>query len=115
MGYIPSVMTEEAPRDVVVIAGPTADDAGARVIRLKDDVVSVGEVRPMKDGAPIMQGAEVVRLAPREGTPRVCDVEVLYEAPARASKGPPKVANDKYRDNWERVFGAPRVQGETPS
>jgi hypothetical protein len=90
-------------RDVVVLAGPTQDDKGARVVRFKGDEVSFGEVRAAEDGKPL-HGAEVVRLTPREGAPRVCDVEVLHAPPAR--KGPAKVTSEPYRQNWDAIFGA---------
>jgi hypothetical protein len=96
---------DEAGADVVLLAGPTDDGEGIRVIRSRDERLESGEVRPLKDGKPLGSG-EVVRLAPRAGSPRVCDVEVLARvgAPERTG-GPPKVATNAYRDSWERIFG----------
>jgi len=95
------------PTDVVILGGPTNDGEGVRVMRVRDESVGLGEVRPMKDGVPI--AGEVVKLRPRETAPAVCDVEVLHPAPApaRTGSGPAKVASDAYRDNWDRVFRAP--------
>jgi hypothetical protein len=90
--------------DVALITGPTEDNKGARIIRLKNDELSVGEVRALEEGKPI--AGEVIKLKPREGRPNVCDVDVVMEAPVRAGKGPAKVATESYRSNWDRVFGA---------
>lgn len=56
-------------------------------------------------------GAEVVRLSPREGSPRVCDVEVTHEkseAKPAWKAGPAQVTTREYRDSWDRIFGEPR-------
>lgn len=68
-------------------------------------------IRPLEEGKPIE--GEVVRLKQRvAGTP-VYDVEVQYEGPRAPlaklkasphSAGPPQVATDQYRDNWDLVF-----------
>jgi len=89
-------------QDVVVVAGPTPDDKGARVVRFKGDTVSFGEVRALEEGKPI--AGEVVKLSPRDGAPQVCDVEVVHAAAAH--KGPARVSSRSYRANWEHVFGA---------
>ena len=69
-------------------------------------------MRPLAQGKPI-QG-EVVRLKPREECPWLCDVETLLEAPAesgersagpeRGHAGPPQVASDAYRKNWDAIY-----------
>ena len=101
-------MKVDAPKpdrtDVALITGPTDDNKGARIVRLKDDEVTVGEVRALEEGKPI-QG-EVLKLTPRKDNANVCDVAVVMEAPKRASKGPAKVATESYRANWDKVFGA---------
>ena len=106
---------EKPKTDVVLLGPPTGDGEGVHVLRAREDRIEAGEVRPMKDGAPIH--GEVVKLTPREGAPGVCDVEVSYAPPAvaaaRASaqgaptrgKGPPKVATDDYREGWDEIFG----------
>jgi hypothetical protein len=108
------------PRDVMLLHSPTDDGAGARVLRLKNDTLSVGEVRPVVEGQPINE-REVVRLKPREGAPQLCDVETLYEPAAlekpaepavRAHGGPPKVATRTFREGWEAVFGPRGVAPE---
>jgi hypothetical protein len=105
-------MTEKkaGPEDVAILCGPTDDGKGARVVRARAGVLSTGEIRPAKDGEPI-NGAELVRLCPREGVPRVCDVEVLHAGTQTAQlpvalDGPAQVATEEYRHNWERIFGA---------
>jgi hypothetical protein len=105
-----------AARDVAVVYAPTDDGKGARILRSRDGALEAGEVRPVKNGQPIIRG-EVVRLVPRSETPCVCDVEVLHEQPApeasqdvapQASQPtgrPAQVATEDYRLNWDRIFG----------
>jgi hypothetical protein len=101
--------------DVVLLHSPTEDGGGVRVVRArKSHQLEVGELRPVVEGKPLL--GDVVRLHPREETPRVCDVEVLYspETGKQASlAGPPQVANRAYLENWERIFGCP--PSSTPS
>ncbi len=78
--------------------------------------LEAGEVRPLKDGRPIPAGGQVVRLAPRSGTPHLYDVDVQCEAPRPQgsgqadSVGPPQVATTAYRESWERTFGPTQVK-----
>jgi hypothetical protein len=102
--------------DVALVYAPTADGAGARVLRTRNGAVEAGEVRPVKEGQPINSG-EVVRLSPRQEAPFLFDVEVLHqrptETPQPAEAAPPalgrpaQVATDEYRMNWDRIFGGP--------
>jgi len=101
----------EAPSDVLLLAGPTEDGEGFRVLRARDERLEMGEVRPLKDGKPLGAG-EIVKLAPRAASPRVCDVEVLARiGPEPRGGGPPQVATAAYRESWERIFGAPTEAG----
>jgi hypothetical protein len=108
--------------DVALLYAPTDDGAGARILRARNGSIETGEVRPAKEGQPVNRG-ELVRLRPRQETPCFCDVEVLYRDPAlpaqpkepapeaknqAAMSGPAQVATDRYRDNWDRIFGTPR-------
>ena len=108
--------SKPAGRDVALLYAPTDDGKGARVVRARDGALETGEVRPVKDGQPINRG-ELVRLLPREGTPAICDVEVLHASAEASSEPaaspdallrgrPAQVANDDYRTNWDRTFGA---------
>jgi hypothetical protein len=93
------------PEDVVLLHSPTEDGEGVRVLRAREARLEVGEVRPLREGKPI--AGEVVKLTPREGAPRVCDVEVMtkVEPESSARKGPAQVASHAYRASWERIFG----------
>ncbi len=90
--------------DVVFVHGPADDGEGYRVIRKRDDALELGELKTMKEGRPIH--GEVVKLSPREGQPRLFDVEVLAEAPRAEArgKGPAQVATEAYRANWDAIF-----------
>lgn len=115
-------------KDVVLIHGRTEDRAGLRVVRVTEDRVELGSVRPLKTGQPI--SGEVVRLRPRLECPLVCDVESHFRMPERndvlgeatgsdpeagegarapsAEKathaGPPQVATEAYRRNWDSIW-----------
>jgi hypothetical protein len=94
--------------DVALLCGPTEDGAGTRVLRARKGRVEAGIVRPAQEGRPL-SGAEIVRLRPREGTPALCDVDVLHEpepTPGPAGR-PARIATDRYRENWDRIFGDP--------
>jgi len=101
---------EKPKPDVVLLGPPTTDGEGIHVLRAREDRIEAGEVRPVKDGAPIH--GEIVQLTPREGAPQVCDVQVTY-APKKSptatlpprGKGPAQVATRGYRDRWDEIFG----------
>jgi hypothetical protein len=129
-------MPDDVPNDydVVFLHSPTDDGKGVRVVRARPGQLEAGEVRAAKDGQPL-NGAELVSLKPREGAPRMCDVEIVHpraEAAPRVGKanakanenananekkdvagkpsvsartGPAQVASAAYRKQWERVFG----------
>lgn len=127
--------TDAAATDVVLIHGPTEDQKGLRVLRAREQGLEIGEVRPIKEGQPLT--GEIVRLRPRPGMPRVCDVETqvsreeLDQAqraavdqaqransdPARASRaalghaGPPRVSSEAYRTNWEAIYSSANAPG----
>jgi hypothetical protein len=96
------------PFDVVLVHGATVDGQGARVLRARPGQLEAGEVRPLREGQPIVPGGEVVRLVERPGNANVYDVKVDYKAPAlaapRPTSGPAQVATPAYRESWERTF-----------
>lgn len=94
-----------------MIRGKTANGKGLGVVRFRGDQVEVGAVQPLEQGKPIH--GEVVKLHPRPEQPAVCDVEVQLDArrpettvaPAAATgKGPPRVASEQYRRNWDAIW-----------
>jgi hypothetical protein len=105
----------EAP-DVVLLHSPTADGEGVRVLRAREGRLEAGEVRPVKEGQPLVSG-ELVTLTPREEAPALCDVKVQFAAPTREAaanpapaalphKGPALVNSQDYRERWDAIFGA---------
>jgi hypothetical protein len=86
------------------VHGPTESGEAFHVLRQRDDRIEVGQIRGMREGAPIH--GEIVRLRPREGANRLFDVDVLFDAPEPSERpGPPQVASKAYRHNWDLVFG----------
>lgn len=95
--------TPKAPPspDVALLHSPTEDGKGIRIVRARPEGLQIGEVRPLEEGKPVH--GEIVTLKPREGEPRVCDVEVHY-AHKPAHGRPAQVASDRYRENWAQIF-----------
>ncbi len=92
--------------DIALIHGRTEDGRGLKILRRRQDRIEVGAVMPLTPGKPIV--GEVVRLEPRKESPLLCDVHVEYAPPVEArptATGPAQVATDRYRQNWELVFG----------
>jgi hypothetical protein len=104
--------------DVLLLHGPTEDGEGARVLRARGERLEAGEVRPMREGAPLAPRSEVVRLTPRRESPALFDVHVEHQVPAASAgpprpttkAGPPQVATREYRESWERTFGTRRAK-----
>jgi hypothetical protein len=97
----------EAPpkgKDVVVAAGPTADQKGAVVLRSREGRVELGELRPLEEGKPL----EVLRLRARADSRNVFDVEETIDVRGSKKKSnrPAQVASDRYRANWEAIYGS---------
>lgn len=98
-------------RDVVVLAAPTSDGQGVHGVRLRHRRVELAEIRPVSRGQPL-GGGELVSLRPRDN-PAVCDVEPApsvdpEELERRSTAGPARVSSDRYRRNYDRVFGKRR-------
>ena len=108
---IMSDAVKEPPKDVVLVYSRTDDGQGARVIRSREGQLEAGEMRALREGAPI-QGAEVVKLHAREESPLLFDVEVQHDArTTRAHAGPARVATRAYRANFDDVF-KPRAKSK---
>lgn len=114
--------------DVAFLQGPTEDGKGARVVRVRNGMISAGEVRPAREGEPL-HDRELVRLKPIHAELPICAIEVLHgptSAPevaaesadgrssggssdARSEARPARVATDSYRKNWSAVFARKRA------
>ena len=110
---------------MALVAGPTADGEGAHLLRGKDGQVSAGELRPAREGQPVQEGGELVRLTPMHEQLPICAVETLYgggdegapakrppSRPRREGGGPARVSTERYRKNWNAVFGKPKKRGK---
>jgi hypothetical protein len=95
--------------DVALVWGKTKG-GGMNILRKRADRFEAGIVEPLKEGAPIH--GEVVQLHPRADSP-LYDVEVHVprarepESSPVASGGPPQVATDAYRKNWDSIYKSP--------
>jgi hypothetical protein len=104
---------------VVFVHGPAEHGEGLRVIRKREDVIEIGEIRAVQEGRPL-QG-DLVKLKPRREHDRLFDVEVLASREELGQKpaslphaGPAQVATETYRANWEAIFGR-RGEPELPN
>jgi hypothetical protein len=113
-------VSEDAPakkEDVVFVHGPAEGGEGLRVIRKRDEVIELGELRSVQEGKPLH--GELVKLSPREDNKRLFDVEVVVpreetqsgHAALKAKSGPAQVASEAYREGWEAIFGAREEPG----
>jgi hypothetical protein len=103
-------------KDLVLVHGRTKDGTGLGVLRARDEHLEMGTMRPLEEGKPIH--GEVVKLTPRAEMPLLFDAETQFvasEAPpeksgsenAAAGAGPPQVASDTYRRNWDAIWKRP--------
>jgi hypothetical protein len=96
--------------DVVFVHSKVESGDGFRVIRKREGVIEVGEIRPVQEGKPLT--GEMVKLSPRSDHEQIFDVEVLVSkeqvqgSAARSLSGPAQVATAAYRSNWDAIFGA---------
>lgn len=90
--------------DVALVWGKTKS-GGLNILRKRADRVEAGVVEPLKEGVPIH--GEVVQLHARQDSP-LFDVEVhvprTTPAPNAPVAGPPQVATDTYRKNWDSIY-----------
>lgn len=116
----PSSEVKAKPKDVVFVHGQTPNGLG--IARLREDAagegrVELGELRPLKEGQPLV--GEVVRLTQREESDRLFDVDVIMRSPAPAQalghKGPPRVTSNAFRTHWDDVFGDKSKHDPLPS
>jgi len=86
------------------------------VLRAREQGLELGELRPIQEGKPL--AGDIVKLKPRAGMPRVCDVETqlsreeLDQLSGGAGRrlghaGPARVSSDAYRTNWDAIYGPP--------
>lgn len=93
------------PKDVVLVYSRTEDGEGAHVLRARDGHLETGEVRALREGAPL-HGVELVTLRARQDSPVLFDVEVQYDGRGTESHaGPARVASRAYRENFDAIFG----------
>src|SRR5260370_17160791 len=74
--------------DVVLMHGKTTDGEGACVLRARPGKLEAGEVRPLREGRPILGGGEVVRLSARAGMPHPYDANCQCAVPPPPTSPP---------------------------
>jgi hypothetical protein len=103
-------------RDRLLVHGVTDDGAGLLVLRERKDHLEPGALRPLAPGRPIH--GEVVQVRRHPEHPLLLEAQTVLSKPdpgpgpqptsEPARKGPAQVATDRYRDNWDRIWAAPR-------
>jgi len=96
---------ERGGSDVVLVYGRSDDGTRFDVLRQRGAEIQAGTMRPLDEGKPIH--GEVVRLAPRDDSPLLFDVEVEHDARTPAGR-PAKVATEDYRRGWESIWAKKR-------
>lgn len=85
---------------------------GERIaVRRDGENLDVGLLAPLKDGKPLADNAEIVRLDNFDSESKDWqDAETIYknERP-RTSSGPAQVATAEYRRGYDRIFGKQKV------
>jgi hypothetical protein len=118
-------------KDLLLVKGPTDDGAGVHVLRARPERLELGTMRPLEDGRPI--DGEVVRVNPHPDCPYVYEVETEFSLPAQAAEaqaaeskprpklpkappartaGPPQVASEAYRRNWDAIWKRQPKRGQ---
>jgi hypothetical protein len=104
-------------KDLVLVHGRTKDGTGLGVLRAREERLEIGTMRPLEEGKPIH--GEVVKLTPRPEMPLLFDAETQFVSPeapvtkngsedaATPGVGPPQVASDTYRKNWDAIWKRP--------
>ena len=86
-----------------------APDMKTVVRRREGKIIGTGILTPVKDGAPIAPGAELVSVDALESE-GWHDIETIYKNETRvATSGPPQVATPAYRMGYDRIFGKKEV------
>ena len=105
------------PKDQIRI-GPEVAPGRRIAVRRCGDTIAVGTFVSMKDGQPIPEGAELIRLANKQDADGWRDATVLYRnepeaelAPLEETRGsgPAQVATPAYRTGYDRIFGKQKV------
>lgn len=112
-------------KDLLLVKGPTEDGGGVHVVRARPERLELGTMRPLEEGRPI--DGEVVRVNPHPSAPYLYEVETEFvpprkdvdagvsepkaaeasgvtPSPARRPAGPPQVASEAYRKNWDVIW-----------
>lgn len=106
-------------KDLMLIAGPEGPGGWVPCVRHRPDhTVTVGAVKPMRDGDPMISG-ELIAI--KEGEGPVHEVETLWAGPNEAAaaegisssgNGPVMVNSKAYGDGWDRIFGSAQEVGK---
>ncbi len=102
--------------DVVFVHSVSEGGDAVRVIRKREETLELGELRAVEEGRPL--SGDLVRLSPRAEHDRLFDVEVLVSREETSSlaarSGPPQIATETYRKNWEAIFGQEQDKQDKP-
>jgi len=94
-------------KERVVILEPLSADGESKAVLVDEagEVREAGMVATLKEGQPI-HGDELMAISPT-ANPSVYDVQSRMSLKGNGSKGPPKVATQEYRNNYDQIFGSP--------
>jgi hypothetical protein len=84
--------------------GPEVGPGRRVAFRRRGENTEIGITADVKDGRPIAQDVELLKISDRDGD-GWHDVETIYQHEERTSSGPAQVATLAYREGYDRIFG----------
>lgn len=96
------------PKDIAYLF-PPGPDGSMPALRLREDGLSLGLLRPALQGESTL-GREVVSLT-RAGEGPAFEVTTVYGG--RAAPGPAMVNSPQFRSGWDAVFGGRRREKDS--
>lgn len=98
-------MSEKKVREHVVLLEPPKEEGSEAMLVSSDGRVEFGRLGGAKEGQDL-RGMDMVQLAPHRNSPVVWNVkDRMSFRSEEGSKGPAKVNNKAFRDNYDRIFG----------
>ena len=95
-------------KDLGIIVGENEDGSLRMIRKDPEGGISCGDVRPAKNGKPLMGSSELISMDPTENLGEYEITQIYSPNPRPAgskgtSSGPAQVATEAYRDNYDKI------------
>jgi hypothetical protein len=97
------------PKDQIRLGSDTDQGHGGAIRRSNGKIIGFGTFSEVKEGQPIREGAELIRVG-AEDDEGWRDVTTVYE---HERSGPAQVATPAYRSGYDRIFSKKQEVGLT--